>query len=327
MEDKMSNVGLVLSGGGGKGAYQIGVWKALREYGIDNNITAVAGTSVGALNTVLFASGNLEMAEKIWCNLTTDTILSMKNIKETLSDDVKSRVVSLLGINPLKAASVVTYLMSRCEKGIFSRRGLEKIIDEEIDLRVVRNSNLKLYAGCVELPLLNAKYFELNNYDEEKIKSIILASSSLPVIFPPEIIDGMQYIDGGVGGVERNSPVRKLYEQGYRNIIVIYLKQDERIDKSLYPGSQIIEIVPQKDLGTMISGTLDFTAEGASKRIRQGYNDAKSVLEPIYEYHSSRTEKGNEYLKYKETNQEFASEHNASMDRRKEVKDKIKKLW
>ena len=36
-------IGLVFAGGGGKGAYHIGVWKALREYGIDKNITAVAG--------------------------------------------------------------------------------------------------------------------------------------------------------------------------------------------------------------------------------------------------------------------------------------------
>src|SRR5579859_301816 len=58
-------VGLVLAGGGFKGAYQIGAWKALQEMGFDR-FTAIAGTSVGALNAVLVANGKLGPAEIIW---------------------------------------------------------------------------------------------------------------------------------------------------------------------------------------------------------------------------------------------------------------------
>ena len=58
--------GLVLAGGGGKGAYQIGVWKALREFGLEEEIAAVSGVSVGALNAVLFGLGSLDQAEDIW---------------------------------------------------------------------------------------------------------------------------------------------------------------------------------------------------------------------------------------------------------------------
>lgn len=49
-------LGLVLSGGGAKGAYEIGVWKALCELGLDGRITAISGTSVGAINAAIFAS-------------------------------------------------------------------------------------------------------------------------------------------------------------------------------------------------------------------------------------------------------------------------------
>ncbi len=41
-------IGLVLAGGGGKGAYELGVWKALREIKITKNITVFSGTSIGA---------------------------------------------------------------------------------------------------------------------------------------------------------------------------------------------------------------------------------------------------------------------------------------
>lgn len=56
-------VGLVLSGGGGKGAYKIGVWQALDEFGATGNIK---GTPVGALNAALFAQGDLSRALQVW---------------------------------------------------------------------------------------------------------------------------------------------------------------------------------------------------------------------------------------------------------------------
>ena len=62
--DLTKEYGLVLDGGGARGAYQIGAWKALREAGV--KIEAVAGTSVGALNGALIRMGDDYKAEKIW---------------------------------------------------------------------------------------------------------------------------------------------------------------------------------------------------------------------------------------------------------------------
>ena len=61
--DLTKEYGLVLDGGGARGAYQIGAWKALAEAGV--KINAVSGTSVGALNGALVCMGELELAEKI----------------------------------------------------------------------------------------------------------------------------------------------------------------------------------------------------------------------------------------------------------------------
>ena len=60
------NIGLVLSGGGAKGAYQVGVWKAMEEYGLTDNVKVAAGTSVGALNAALFANISTSEAEQLW---------------------------------------------------------------------------------------------------------------------------------------------------------------------------------------------------------------------------------------------------------------------
>ena len=67
-------VGLVLSGGGGKGAYEIGCLRALRTMGI-SRYDAIAGTSVGALNAALIAQGDLNAAKTIWGSLRYKDVL------------------------------------------------------------------------------------------------------------------------------------------------------------------------------------------------------------------------------------------------------------
>lgn len=62
--DLTKEYGLVLEGGGAKGAYQIGAWKAMREAGV--KIKGIAGTSVGALNGALICMDDLTNAEKVW---------------------------------------------------------------------------------------------------------------------------------------------------------------------------------------------------------------------------------------------------------------------
>ena len=60
----MRPYGLILAGGGAKGAYQIGAWKALIELGIQ--IEAIAGTSIGAINGAFIAQGDFDKALTVW---------------------------------------------------------------------------------------------------------------------------------------------------------------------------------------------------------------------------------------------------------------------
>ena len=59
------NVGLVLSGGGAKGAYQIGMLRALEELGISRQISVISGTSIGAFNALAYAVGGTEKMRDI----------------------------------------------------------------------------------------------------------------------------------------------------------------------------------------------------------------------------------------------------------------------
>ena len=97
------NVGLVLSGGGAKGAYEVGVWKALTDVGITDRISVISGTSVGALNAGLFVCTPVKEAEKLWRNEVgidtflmpdTDTVEALLEvvIKDILSGAAKANL-------------------------------------------------------------------------------------------------------------------------------------------------------------------------------------------------------------------------------------------
>lgn len=76
----MQSKALILSGGGAKGAYEVGVWKALEEKQISRQIKLVSGTSAGALNAALFAQGNLNEALEVWMTIQEDHILKPNDV-------------------------------------------------------------------------------------------------------------------------------------------------------------------------------------------------------------------------------------------------------
>ena len=194
--------GLVLAGGGGKGAYQAGVFKALEEIGISDYVTAVSGASVGALNLVLFAAGDAALARKIWGDISPEQFL-----------DIEPGMIDM-------------------EEGFVSRDGLLKIIDDYVNLDIVRNCDRRLYVSTTEYDEFGegdgkVKYFSLNYRSGNEIKDILLASSALPIIYSPVKIEGKMYRDGGI---KDNMPIRPLYIEGIRNFIVVGLSQESKIN-------------------------------------------------------------------------------------------------
>lgn len=251
----MNKLGLVLGGGGGLGSYQIGVWKALREYGIDKNIKAVSGTSVGVLNACLFAQNNYDVAEYIWTNEIEDKILSKKKINKNNS-----------------------FISSN---GIFSREGLIEIIEKYLNIDIISNYKYPIYAAAVNLKKVNVQYFKLNGKTDKEIKEIMMATSAIPLIFGRQTIEGINYVDGGVEILNGNNlPLKPLYEENCDEIIAINLYKDSIIEKSSI--CKVYEIVPSNDIGDFFSGAMDFSLSGAKMRIKEGYNDAKNMLEQIF---------------------------------------------
>ena len=172
------------------------------------------------------------------------------------------------------------YLISKGKTGVFSRDGLLEIMEKYVDLNTVSQSKVQCFISCCEIPKKVVKYFKINNKSEERIKDILLASSALPVIYDNVIIDGKRYIDGGIVD---NTPVKPLYDIGYRTIIVVHLNNDNIVKDTDFPGINMFQIIPKTSQGNFISGTLDFDKEHAEIRMNQGYEDTYKLIRPFYD--------------------------------------------
>lgn len=239
----MKEYGLVFSGGGTRGAYEIGTWKAFNELGL--KFKAVAGTSIGAINSALFAQGDYDIAYNLWTN--TD-IVNFMNYEESNAVSLFVRAVKDKGldISPLKNL-------------------LLKYIDED----KIRKSDIDY--GLVTYSVTNMKPVMLNKKDIPKGKLIdyIIASASHPM-FKLKEIDGVKYIDGGVYD---NMPISLAVKSGVKDVICVdassglgktqsYTKDDFNLDSLTlikYSGS--------------IGRVLDFNLSMAKSSINMGYLD------------------------------------------------------
>lgn len=284
-------LGLVLAGGGGKGAYQIGVWKYLKEIGIDKHISVVSGTSVGGLNAALFAMNDYDVAEDIWRNHIDGAILSPHS--ENIDFTKLSRYMTL------HHALSFGYT----EDGIFSRDGLIDIMNTYIDFDAIKKSNKSIYATCIYFPDFEDKIdivngpeknervaFRINNYDKEIIKTILLATSAIPFVFPPEYINRRKYIDGGspVPKVGDNVPLTPLDTEKCTDAIIVNLNihSDPPFIKDKYGNVihkeksqlKLYQLYPSRDINGLlgIENTLNFTPENVAELIMLGYKDTKN---------------------------------------------------
>ncbi|MDE6425302.1 MAG: patatin-like phospholipase family protein [Ruminococcus sp.] len=286
-------IGLVLSGGGAKGAYEIGVYKALSDMGALPYIDAIAGTSVGALNAALLESQGAEYAEEIWSNLKITDLLNPDTNRISKAILPYNNLPSLTFSNPLdRAVSNGVNLFRTFTRGNglmeFIREGLpfnqEKIADLIDDHVIFNRIHRNLYVVCTDA-ITNPKIFALNDYFPQTQKKIILASSTLPVVYTGTDgveINGINYFDGGVAGDVSNTPVGCLYDNGYRNIIVVHLKREYNISNQDYmKDANIINIFPSRSLGNFLTGTLNLNPVKVQADMELGYRDTAKYRDEI----------------------------------------------
>ena len=242
-----SDLGLVLSGGGGKGAYQIGVLRALDEEGILDDVKAVAGTSIGAINAVLYIQRDYEKAYKTW-------------------DEINMGV--LFDIDPAMLASGKIY---------FSRDEMNRLMDTKLDINAISGSKKTIYCGVARQvgDSYVPEYLLLNGASWDEIRKALMASTAMPVVYDTVDIGGQKYRDGGVVD---NEPIKPLYDAGIRRFIVIGLTAGRTFSYPQYSDAEFIVIDPSHDLGDIFSGTLNFYDKDKAIKRLLGYKDGKRAI-------------------------------------------------
>ena len=135
--DLLKEYGLVLEGGGAKGAYQIGAWKALREVGV--RIRGVAGTSVGALNGALICMGDLEQAERLWKTIAYSKVMDV-------NDELMRKLFDKEGMKSEDWRTTLRDIFKVLGEGGADIAPLRRLLEENVDEDRIRNSPVEFYS-------------------------------------------------------------------------------------------------------------------------------------------------------------------------------------
>lgn len=261
---------IALEGGGAKGAYEIGVWKALREAGI--TFDAVAGTSVGALNGAMLAIGDFEKAVECWSNIRLSQVMKLEPDEEEKIAPLLKGDLSIGDFHSFQDFSdMLKQAFGLVKGGGIDTAPLRSWIAEVIDAEALKNSPVQLYVTTINLTDREAQEIHVQDVPTEEIHNMLLASAYHPT-FKQEKLGGKNYADGGFFDT---LPLHALTESGHRNIIAVRMPGMGIERRFKVPEDTVITTIePREDLG----GVLNFTAEQAQFDMKLGYFDALRTL-------------------------------------------------
>lgn len=254
-------VGLALEGGGAKGSYQAGAYMALKKCGI--KIDAVVGTSIGSFNGALIASHEEDKMLKMWKDATTSELLGI--------DDEKTKEILKSGLTLKSIKASITELYK-----IFKNKGIDisnyrALVRNSVDENKLRKSKIKFGLTTIRLENFEPMEVYLEDIPQGQLHDYIVASSYLPIFKKEKLIDNGYYVDGGFYNL---SPSDMLEKIGCDKIYVINIKGVGFRKPRVKSKSQIIEIKPKGNLGSIIL----FDKNTIEENITRGYNDTLQAL-------------------------------------------------
>jgi NTE family protein len=187
---------LVLPGGGGRGAYQVGVIKALAEAGIEFEMAF--GTSIGALNACMMAQEQIDRLEDLWCSIKPWDIFK------------------------LPGASQVGRMMFGRKLGLLDTSPMETLLRREISLERLKESDTEVGFFTTDLCSLETRLITVDSINStDELIDALMATSAVPIAFPPRQIHGHGlWVDGGL---VRNTPMQAAMDRGAEEIFMVLL--------------------------------------------------------------------------------------------------------
>lgn len=264
---------IVLSGGGSKGAYQIGVWKALRKLKLKYDV--VTGTSVGALNAALMVQNNYYKALYFWRKLSFSDVIDEKIDKNITKKEIYKKYLSAVMNGGMKT------------------NNLKKTVSKAISVKKIYNSPIDMGIVTVKSKGLKPVLLRKKDIRRDQLYDYLVASASCFPAFSKKKIGDSEYIDGGLYD---NMPINLAIDMGATEVIAIDLEEvgiKRRVKNKEIP---ITYISPNNDIGSF----LIFDHKMAKRAIHIGYNDAMKKFKKLdgNVYTFKKGEIRDSYLKY-----------------------------
>jgi NTE family protein len=215
---------LVLQGGGALGAYQVGVYQALHEAGIEPDW--VIGTSIGAINGALIAGNEpkhrLERLHEFWDRVEQRAGFSGFEAIPALGTALAHMTTMTNGLAPFFSPNPKSWFGPHLQVGLedaayYSTAPLRETLSELVDLDYLNDCDTRLTVGAVRIRNGEMRYFD--SRDEPISLEHIMASGALPPAFPAVRIDGEPYWDGGIYS---NTPIEAVLDDKPRQDSVIF---------------------------------------------------------------------------------------------------------
>ena len=254
----MRPYGLILAGGGAKGAYQIGAWRAIRELGVQ--IEAIAGVSIGAINGALIAQGDFDSTLELWNNV---------EVKDGIHMDAQLKSPE----NLFSFANLPQIFHEVLKNGGVDVTPARDLIARYVHEDAVRASGIPLGLVTFQVSSLKPVELFLDEIENGRLIDYLMLSARFPGL-QNESPDGAKYLDGGVYD---NAPVGMLRKRGINRFIVVDISSmkgvGHKVDLSC---ADIIYIRPNdpKELGE----SFEFDRAKTELRMQMGYLDAKKAF-------------------------------------------------
>lgn len=252
---------LALEGGGAKGAYQIGVWKALQEAGV--RFSAVSGSSVGSLNGALIMMGDVQHAVDVWENITYSKIMDI--------DDALMHSALHLDWKNLNLKELFQNGARILRDGGMDVEPLRRLIADTVDEEAIRNSDTEFYVMTYSVTDRKELDVDMKKVPAGEMGDMLLASAYFPA-FKHEKLGGKLYTDGGVQDLV---PLDCLIKRGYPDIILVRIFGLGVEKKVVIPEETTVNtIAPRVNLGPV----LDFDPAQSKRNLQLGYYDGLRFL-------------------------------------------------
>ncbi len=215
---------MVLQGGGALGAYQVGVYQALSEAGIEPDW--VIGTSIGAINASIIAgspkSERLDRLTDFWRRVEHGHAIGGPFFPAWAAAAVRNMMAVGAGIpaffRPNPAAFVSAHApLGPEDAGYYSVAPLRATLERLVDLDQLNSGEVRLTVGASNVRTSEMRYFD--SRDMTLSLDHVMASGALPPAFPAVRIDGELYWDGGILS---NTPVEAVFDDCPRRDSLVF---------------------------------------------------------------------------------------------------------